>query len=254
MQYIAANVKAGWTLGGRSGFVSFASFVVKSRSEPYRVGSPPPGDPMKLMHVDASPKRLRSNSRGLAQYFLRRLREQVPDLVVDYLDVTVDTPPHTSEAFAIATYTPEADRTAEMRATLADSDRLCRRLLEADALVFAMPMYNFSIPSAFKAFIDAIVRTEVTYKVTPEGAYAGQLSRQKVLFITSRGADLRPGGAFEAYDALTPALKAAFGFLGVSDPQFVDAQPLQFADPPAREAALRRAEAALDTVAKAWGA
>ena len=209
---------------------------------------------MKLMHVDASPKRARSNSRGLAQYFLRHLREQVGDVEVDYLDLALETPPHTTEAFAIATYTPEAERTAEMRATLADSDRLCRRLLAADALLFAMPMYNFSIPSAFKAFIDAIVRTNVTYKVTPEGGYEGQLSRQKVLFITSRGADLRPGGPFAAYDALTPSLRAAFSFLGVAHPSFVNAQPLQFADPPAREAALRRAEAELVTVAEAWSA
>jgi FMN-dependent NADH-azoreductase len=208
---------------------------------------------MKLMHVDASPKRLRSNSRSLAQYFLRHLREHVPDLDVDYLDVTVDTPPHTTEAFAIATYTPRDERTTEMRATLADSDRLCQRLLDADALLFAMPMYNFSIPSVFKAFIDAIVRTDITYKTTPDGGYVGQLSRQKVLFITSCGADLRPGGPFEAYDALTPSLKAAFGFLGVTDPWFVDAQPLQFADQPAREGAIRRAEAELVAVARAWG-
>jgi FMN-dependent NADH-azoreductase len=188
----------------------------------------------------------------LAQFFLGHLREHMPDLEVDYLDVTVDTPPHTTEAFAIATYSPEEERTAAMRATLAPSDALCRRLLDADALLFAMPMYNFSIPSAFKAFIDAIVRTNVTYKVTPDGAYVGQLSRQKVLFITSRGADLRPGGPFAAYDALTPSLKAAFGFLGVGEPWFVDAQPLQFADQPAREAALRRAEAELVSVAQAW--
>jgi FMN-dependent NADH-azoreductase len=207
---------------------------------------------MKLMHVDASPKRQRSNSRALAQYFLRHLRARVPALEVDYLDVTVDTPPHVSEAFAIATYTPQTQRTNAMRATLAPSDALCRRLLDADALLFAMPMYNFSIPSAFKAFIDAIVRTDVTYRATPEGGYAGQLSRQKVLFVTSRGADLRPGGPFEAYDALTPALKAAFGFLGVAAPWFVDAQPLQFAEQDAREAALARAEAALEAVAEAW--
>ena len=209
---------------------------------------------MKLMHVDASPKRARSNSRALAQFFLRELRDQGLALDVDYLDLAIAAPPHTTEAFAIATYTPEDERTAEMKATLADSDRLCRRLLDADALLFAMPMYNFSIPSAFKAFIDAIVRTNVTYKVTPQGGYEGQLSRQTVLFITSRGADLRPGGPFEAYDALTPSLRAAFGFLGVTDPWFVDAQPLQFADPPAREAALRRAEAELVAVAEQWGA
>lgn len=206
---------------------------------------------MKLLHVDASPKRERSNSRTLARYFLDRLGARTP-LEIDYLDVTVDTPPHVTEAFAIATYTPEENRTQAMRDTLAYSDALCRRLLGADALVFAMPMYNFSIPSAFKAFIDQIVRTGITYKAGPDGGYVGQLARQKTLFITTRGADLRPGGAFEAYDALTPSLRAAFGFIGVSEPWFVDAQPLQFADQEARNAALVRARAELDALALAW--
>src|SRR5580698_4321060 len=114
---------------------------------------------MKIMHVDASAKRERSNSRALSRYFLERLREDGVDIEVDYLDVTVDTPPHVNEAFAIATYTPADERTPAMKAALAASDKLCKRLLAADALVFAMPMYNWSMPSAFKAFIDNITRT-----------------------------------------------------------------------------------------------
>jgi FMN-dependent NADH-azoreductase len=64
---------------------------------------------VKVMHVDASAKRERSNSRALSRYFLERLRGEGVDLEIDYLDVTVDTPPHVSEAFAIATYTPAND-------------------------------------------------------------------------------------------------------------------------------------------------
>lgn len=206
---------------------------------------------MKLMHVDASAKRERSNSRALARFFLDRLAART-SLEVDYLDVAADTPPHVTEAFAVATYTPEESRTQAMRETLAYSDGLCRRLLEADALVFAMPMYNFSIPSAFKAFIDNIVRTNITYRQAADGSYVGQLARQRTLFITTRGADLRPGGPLAAYDALTPSLRAAFGFIGVSSPWFVDAQPLQFADQDARNAALERARAELDAVALEW--
>ncbi|MGF6569177.1 FMN-dependent NADH-azoreductase [Paraburkholderia sp. GAS333] len=207
---------------------------------------------MKIMHVDASAKRERSNSRALSRYFLERLRDQHVDLEIDYLDVTVDTPPHVTEAFAIATYTPADQRTDAMKATLASSDALCARLLAADAFVFAMPMYNWSMPSAFKAFIDSVTRTNLTYVFAEDGSTVGQLGRQKVLFITSRGADLRPGTQYSSMDALTPALKAAFGFLGVADPAFVDAQPLQFANPEARTEALERARGELDTVAEDW--
>ncbi|MFM0724655.1 NAD(P)H-dependent oxidoreductase [Paraburkholderia strydomiana] len=207
---------------------------------------------MKIMHVDASAKRERSNSRALSRYFLERLCEARVDLEVDYLDVTVDTPPHVTEAFAIATYTPAHERTAAMKATLAASDALCKRLLAADALVFAMPMYNWSMPSAFKAYIDSVTRTGLTYVNSEDGHTVGQLVRQKVLFITSRGADLRAGSPYESMDALTPALKAAFGFLGVAEPTFVDAQPLQFANPEARAEALERARTELVEVAANW--
>ncbi len=127
-----------------------------------------------------------------------------------------------------------------------------QRLLAADALVFAMPMYNWSMPSAFKAFIDSVTRTNLTYVFADDGHTVGQLGRQKVLFITSRGADLRPGTQYSSMDALTPALKAAFGFLGVAEPTFVDAQPLQFANPEARTEALERARGELDAVAADW--
>ncbi|MDR5753237.1 MULTISPECIES: NAD(P)H-dependent oxidoreductase [unclassified Caballeronia] len=207
---------------------------------------------MKVMHVDASAKRERSNSRALSRFFIERLRTEGVDVEIDYLDVTVDTPPHVTEAYAIAIYTQEKDRTPAMKATLAASDALCRRVLEADALVFAMPMYNWSMPSAFKAFVDSITRTGITYVHTEDGRIEGRLGRQKVIFITSRGADLRPGTPFSPMDALTPALRAAFGFLGVAEPTFVDAQPLQFSDQEARTQALERARDELSAIAARW--
>ena len=207
---------------------------------------------MKLMHVDASAKRERSNSRALSRFFVERLRAGHPDLEVDYLDVSVDTPQHVDEAFAIAIYAAPHERTPAMKARLAASDALCQRVLAADALVFAMPMYNWSMPSAFKTFVDAISRAGVTYKHGDDGRIVGQLAGKKVLFITSRGADLRPGSPYASMDALTPALKAAFGFLGVAAPTFVDAQPLQFANQEARAEALERARDELSAVAASW--
>ncbi len=193
-----------------------------------------------------------SNSRALSAYFVEQVRERVPDLSVDYLDLAVDIPPHVTESFAIATYTPADRRSPEMMAALAYSDAMCTRLLDADALLFAMPMHNWSMPSTFKAFVDGIVRTDITYKITADGQYVGVLGGKKVLFLTTRGADLRPGSPFADMDALTPALRAAFGFIGVREPLFVDAQPVQFADPDARAEALDRARAELVSVARLW--
>ena len=207
---------------------------------------------MKLLHVDASAKGEYSNSRALSRYFIELLQARLPDLEIDHLDVANNPPPHVTEAFAKAIYTPGSERTAEMKQTVAYSDALCRQLLDADLLVFAMPMYNWSMPSTFKAYIDNITRFELTYAYGPDGNVVGQLSRQKVLFLTTRGGDVRPGATYDGMDALTPALKAAFGFIGVSSPDFVDAQPLQFAEPQARKQALERARRDLVTVAETW--
>jgi len=208
---------------------------------------------MRLMHVDASPKQSLSNSKQLSAYFVNQLTQQLPDLEIDYLDLSIDTPPHVSGDFAKATYTPADQRTVAMKETLAYSDQLCARIMMSDLLVFAMPMYNFSMPSSFKAFIDNLVRTNLTYTFNADGSTSGTLTRQKVIFITSRGADLRPGlSPWSHMDALTPALKAPFAFMGVEHPVFVDAQPLQFSDQTAREAALDRAYTALNAAANTW--
>jgi len=208
---------------------------------------------MKLLHVDASPKGANSGSRALSRFFVDRLRAQVPTLSVDYLDLAAEILPPITELFASATYTRADERTAEMKEALMVSDALCARLLGADALLFAMPMHNWTMPAAFKAFVDTIVRGGLTYVVTDDGRYVGTLGGKKTLFLTTRGVDLRPGTPFAAMDALTPALRAAFGFIGVDAPVFVDAQPMQFAHEVERAAAMRRARTELSALAEAWG-
>jgi FMN-dependent NADH-azoreductase len=210
------------------------------------------GAKLKLLHVDASPKQASSSSRTLSRFFVDQLRAYSPSLSVDYLDLAAEAPPAMTEIFARATYTSPEERTPQMRAELAVSDALCARLLSADALLFAMPMHNWTMPAAFKAFVDMIVRGGLTYVATDDGRYVGTLGGRKTLFLTTRGVDLRPGTPFAAMDALTPALRAAFGFIGVTDPVFVDAQPMQFAHEVERAAAMRRAKAELSLVAKAW--
>lgn len=207
---------------------------------------------MKLMRVDSSPKGDKSNSRMLADEFVALLRQRIPQLSIDYLDLALEPPPHVTAEFAKATYTPAEHRTQEMREVLAPSDTLCKRILNADTLMFSMPMYNWSMPSNFKAFIDAIVRQGLTYGQKPDGSSGGFLGNKRVLFITTRGADTNAGSYFEGMDALTPALRAAFGFLGVENPTFVDAQPTEFALPEQRERALASARTKLAGIVEAW--
>jgi len=207
---------------------------------------------MRLLHVDSSPRGEISKSRSLSRGFVEAMLSRSPDMSVDHLDLSREAPPHVTAEFITATYTPANDRTSDMRATLAESDALCERLLSADFLVFAMPMYNFTMPSTFKAFIDAIVRTNVTYDVAADGRYVGRLGGKKVLFITTRGVDMRAGSPLAHMDGLTLAVRAAFGFMGVDEPTFVDAQPVQFAQPEECAEAMDRARRQLARLAGQW--
>ena len=72
------------------------------------------------------------------------------------------------------------------------------------------------------------------------------------MFVNTRGADLGEGSALANMDAMTPVLKNAFGFIGVENPWFVDAQPLQFSDEAAREAGLTKARSELDAISCEW--
>ena len=207
---------------------------------------------MKLMHVDSSPVGAKSRSRMLAAEFVAMLGARDAHLTVDYLDLAKEAPPHLTGAFVAATYVGPDERTPEMNALLAQSNSLCARLLDADALLFSMPMYNWSMPSSFKAFIEAIMRPHLTYTIGPDGGIIGHVARQKLLFVTTRGGDTRPGAPFEGMDALNPALRLAFAFIGATDPHFVDAQPMDFAAPEVCAAALDRARGELASVAEQW--
>ena len=207
---------------------------------------------MKLMHVDSSPVGAKSRSRMLAAEFVEMLRARDPELIVDYLDLAEHAPPHTTGLFVAASYAKPDQRTPEMNAVLAESDELCQRLLDSDALLLSVPMYNWSMPSSTKAFIEATMRAGLTYSIDADGSIQGLVNRQKVLFVTARGGDTRPGAPFAGMDALTAALRNAFAFIGVSGPEFVDAQPTDFAPPEECAAALDRARVELGAIAERW--
>ncbi len=207
---------------------------------------------MRLLHVDSSARHAGSSSRALSAFFVDALRRGLPGLEVDRLDVAVDPPPHATELFTAAAYTPADQRTPEMIEALRVSDALCDRVLAADAIVLGVPMYNFGMPSALKALVDNIVRGGRTYIWGADHQIVGQLGGRRVLFVTARGADFCAGSGREEFDALTPGLRAIFGFLGVTDMAFIDAQPLQFGGEDAKADAIARARASLLDMAGTW--
>ncbi len=203
-----------------------------------------------LLVVTASPRGDRSVSRTLTSAFLELWAERHPGDRILLRDVGHHPVPHVTEPWVVGAFAPMDEQTPESKAAIAVSDSLVEEFLSADRYVFGVPMYNFNVPSTFKAYIDQLVRPGKTFGVGPKGP-EGLVTGRKALFITSSGGAYLPGSATAALNFQEPYLRTIFGFMGVTDLQFVAADGLNRGEGAARQSR-ERAERELRELAARW--
>lgn len=184
---------------------------------------------MKLLHIDSSALGANSASRELSAAIVARWRADVPGLSVQYHDLDSDPLPHLDGNGLAKTDPARAE----------ESERVLQQFLDADIVVIGAPMYNFSIPSTLKAWIDRIAVAGRTFRYTeagPEGLAGGK----RVVIASARGG-LHAGAPSDFQE---PYLKFIFGFMGVRDVEFVRAEGLGLS-PQHRSDALAVAHAAI---------
>ncbi|MEL0076538.1 MAG: NAD(P)H-dependent oxidoreductase, partial [Alphaproteobacteria bacterium] len=120
------------------------------------------GPTKNILRIDASMRKSKSVSRRLADDLIISLGGQTQDVEVVNRDLTCGIG-LVNDAWINSDRTPEERRTQEQRVLLAQSDALVDELLAADDIVIAVPIYNFSVPAAFKAWIDLVCRTGTTF-------------------------------------------------------------------------------------------
>ncbi|KAB8041335.1 FMN-dependent NADH-azoreductase [Janthinobacterium aquaticum] len=174
----------------------------------------------KVLYINSSVRSNGSLSRQLSGELVAKLAAQGNTIVER--DLAAQPVPHLTEAMMGAFFTPVEQRSAEAAATIALSDTLVDELLAADVLVLAAPMYNFSVPSTLKAWIDHIARAGRTFQYTATGP-VGLATGKKAYIFTASGGVYSEGPA-AAYDHLSTYLRAALGFLGITDITFVQAE------------------------------
>ncbi|MEM8838591.1 MAG: NAD(P)H-dependent oxidoreductase [Pseudomonadota bacterium] len=206
---------------------------------------------MKLFHIDASARVEGSHSRDLSGHFVSALREVVPDLEIDRLDLGHSPLPHFGALETAAVALPESEHNDEMRTAIAPSDALVARLLACDALVIGTPIYNFGIPSTLKAFFDHISRNGKTF-IADENGMRGSLQEMKVAVLSTAGGAYGAGDMFDGRDMLTPHVRVILEFLGVEDLTFIAARPMLFGGPEAAVQSMEDAKAAARALAARW--
>lgn len=193
---------------------------------------------MKLLHIVSTPRQ-QSNTLQISNAFLSVLQAKYDDLIVEEIDLfNHDIPAVVGDNIETKYTLMRGNPVAHTHVDAwGEIEAFIENFKSADLYLISTPMWNFSIPYALKYFIDAIVQPGYLFGYNEQGQPYGLLENKKMVCITSRGGDYSAGGPFHAYDFQEPYLRAIFGFVGITDIHFVNAQPMDIT-PELREAAL----------------
>jgi FMN-dependent NADH-azoreductase len=189
---------------------------------------------MKLLHIDSSVLGPHSVSRQVSAAIVDRLRQATPSLDVVYRDLTQTPLAHLSGSHLAAAQGAPAP--AELAPDLAASAAVLNEFLDADIVVIGAPMYNFTIPSQLKAWIDRVLVAGKTFKYDASGAQ-GLAGGKRVIVAISRGGYYGAGTPAAVGEHLETYLRWVFGFMGITNPEFIFADGIQVG-PEHREKAL----------------
>jgi FMN-dependent NADH-azoreductase len=175
----------------------------------------------KLLILNSSARSLHSHSRKLAEVFTEHWKNKHVNPIITIRELGKTNVPHIDENWISAAFTPKATRSAEQIQMLKTSDEYISELYEADVIVLAAPMYNWSIPSVLKAYIDQILRIHETWKPNPANSlhpYTGLLENKTLFLLLSRGAQGYENGEYNAHmNFQSTYLKTVFNIIGISN-------------------------------------
>jgi FMN-dependent NADH-azoreductase len=201
---------------------------------------------MKLLHIDSSPLGANSVSRQLTERTVAQWRATHPGTVVEHLDLAQDAPSHLNVDSLGFRMGPKAEGLTEVQRRENEiSERLVSQFLAADVIVVGAPMYNFSIPSQLKAWIDRVAQAGRTFTYTDKGP-KGLAGGKTVIIASTRGGVYSTNPALAGLDHQESYLKTVFGFLGITDVRFVRAEGVAMGDE-AKAKSLAAAELEIST-------
>ena len=177
---------------------------------------------MQLLHIDSAITGEQSVSRELTKRIVAAWTASHPNTMVQYLDVAAQAPAHFT-ADAMGFRTGQEAATDVQRAENAVSEALVSQFLAADVIVIGAPLYNFTIPSQLKAWVDRIAQIGRTFKYTDKGP-VGLAGGKNVIVASSRGGMYSTSEGGQAMEHQESYLKVVFGFFGITDVRFVRAE------------------------------
>lgn len=183
---------------------------------------------MTLLHIDSSILGEHSVSRQLSAAIVKQFTDAKPDTSVIHLELADGEIGHLSSAEFLALRGVEATE-ASAQQKVATNRRLLDDFLAAEVVVIAAPMYNFTLPSQLKAWLDRIIVAGETFQYTENGP-KGLAGGKRVIVASSRGGIYSEGSPAAFLDHQENYLRNVFGFLGVTDLTFIRAEGVAMSD------------------------
>lgn len=178
-------------------------------------------DMKKVLIINASSKVDGSYSRKLASHFETSWSSKNPEDRISHRDIGTNQIPHITEDWICGAFKPEGTLSISEKEALSLSDTLVQELQETDILVIATPMYNWSIPSTLKAYIDQVIRSNQTLGIDPtqpENPYVGLVKNKKAYLLLVRGGGgYNPGEFNEHMEFQKSYLNLVLNTIGIKD-------------------------------------
>ena len=173
----------------------------------------------RLLHIDSSLLTENSVSKEVANTFRETWAAEHPGGEVVHRDLGAQPVPGLSEAALMGGFTPEEQRSPEQQAAVALRDELVNEVLEADAYLFAVPMYNWAVPGTFKAWLDQVLQNGKVFGIDPL-----PLAGRPATVVLSYGGGYFPGTPREGWDHVQPYLETVLVKALGLDVRFVTVQ------------------------------
>lgn len=184
---------------------------------------------MKLLHIDSSITGVQSVSRQMSSSITTQWTANHPGTVVEYLDLATNGPSHLSTDSIGFRIPPTGDLSETQKRENAVSEALVSQFLAADVVVIGAPLYNFTIASQLKSWIDRIAQAGRTFTYTDKGP-KGLAVGKTVIVALSRGGVYSTSAGGQAMEHQETYLQTVLGFLGVTDIRFVRAEGMGMGD------------------------
>lgn len=177
---------------------------------------------MNILNINSSSNKESSTSTNYAEKVVDKLVELNPNSSVIQRNTTYSDLPFLDETILGGFFAGEEKTNAQKKA-LELSNKLTNELINADVLVVAAPIYNFSVPASLKAYFDLVARAGITFKYTEKGPVGLLENKKAYIVISSGGTEIGSG-----IDFAGKYIQHFLGFLGITDIEFVELDQLLF--------------------------